>query len=129
MNFKIEIENNVCRMSEDSEISVVAIDAPSSTADNHHSRDSGSGDHPEIEKPDTWKVNFHNRAIQFKSNWLQKQKWKKLLEVFSLSCVILIVCMVFIIPTIIFALTPTTTNEVCCLHGYEQRLPIYVNEC
>ena len=113
MNFKMELENNVCGMLEDSETSVVAIDAPSSTADNHHSTtgpNSGLGENPEIEKLDTWKENFLDRAIQFKSSWLQKQKWKKLLEFFSLSSVILVVCIVFIIPTIIFALTPTTTN-------------------
>ena len=109
-------------MSEDSETNVVVIDAPSLTADNHHSLDSGSEEHPEIEKLDTWKEIFQDKAIQFKSSWLQKQKWKKLLEIFSLSCVILIICIVFIIPTIIFVLKPATTNEVCCLHGHQWRL-------
>ena len=59
------------------------------------------------------RLNFQERATKFKANWLQK-KWKKLMEILLLSCVILVVWMVFTVaPAIVFALTSANDHEVC----------------
>ena len=118
---RMEVENNAHEMLEDNKTSVLVIDAPSSTAEYHRWPTSGlgSGEHMPSEaakKPNSWKEfftlsRFQDRAKEVKA-WLQQLKWKKILEVISLTCVILIVWIVFTIPAIIFAVTPVTTNEV-----------------
>ena len=103
----MEVENIVHKtmIQEDALI----IDAPSSTAEYHRWPDSGLEEQPllsETENPDSWKEKLHfmvsrfqDRAIKLK-NWSRQLKWKKILEIFSLSCIILIVWIVFIIPAI-----------------------------
>ena len=116
----MDVEKNVHGIPEDNKKDMLVIVAPSSTAEYHrwpYSRLREQSIPSETEISDSWKEQLHfmasifqDRAIKLK-NWLRQLKWKKILEIFSLSCVILVVWMVFAIPTI-FYLTGKT-SEVC----------------
>ena len=108
-------------MPEDNKTSVVIIDTPSSTADNHHLPNSGIGEHTvpsETEKSDCQKSTLDSMTSKpqdrVKATWMQvlEKKWKKALEVFLLGCVTLVIGVLFSVPTIIFVVTPRKTNEV-----------------
>lgn len=131
-------ENNVRGVSEDNGTSVLVIDASSSTADDHHWPNSELGEHStpsEIHKSESWKEKIHfsasrfqDRASEFKASLLQKKKWKKFLEILSLSCTILVVWTVYTIPTIIFVLT--SANKVCTMSKLGSSAVVHSkNEC
>ena len=114
-------ESSVCGMPEDNKTSVVIIDAPSSTADNHHLPNSGLGERTvssETEKSDCQKSALDSMTSKpqdrVKATWMQvlEKKWKKALEVFLLGCVTLVIGVLFTVPTIVFVVTPRKTNEV-----------------
>ena len=107
-------------MPEGNDINVLTIDAPLSTVEYHQWPKSGPEGkpvkHSEIEN---WKEGLHSmicrfqvRATEFKNNWLWQLKWKKILEVISLTCTIITVWVMFMIPSIIFAVKFSTAKEV-----------------
>lgn len=108
----MEVEKNVHGKPGDDK-DVLVIDAPSSTAEYHRwsyfrLREQAEPVSSEMEYSDSWKEKNHlmasifgDRAIKLK-NWLQQLKWKKVLEIFSLSCTILVVWTVFALPTIFY---------------------------
>ena len=98
---------------------VLVIDAASSTAGYHrwpYSR-LRSREHPmlsEMEFSGSWTEKLHVMAEKLKK-WLLQRKWKKILEIFSLSCIVLMIWLVYAIPTSFYLIGQKAgqTNEVC----------------
>ena len=100
-------------MPEGNESSVLTINAPSLTAEYRHQRPKSGPEekpeHSEMENSNTRKEELHSMICR---SWLWQLKWKKILEVISLSCIIITIWVVFMIPSIIFAVTFPTAKEV-----------------
>ena len=148
---KMETENN---------IGLVIIEAPSSTAaDDYHWPDSEVGEqlfvpYENMDRFDSWKERIHlmmsrfqDRATKliFKGHLQQLKQKKKLfnsLEVILLSCLILIIWIIFTTPTMVFTLSSATevilatgslnsdfnnyNNIMGCLHAWKWSILVNV---
>ena len=127
VNLIIDLANcmHSVKMETESNIDLVIIEAPSSTAaDDYHWPDSEVGEqlsvpYENMDRFDSWKERIHSmmsrfqdRATKFifKGHLQQLKQNKKLfsLEVILLSCLILIIWIIFTTPTMVFTLSSAT---------------------